>query len=344
MQTLIIGPNEAGQRLDKFLVKYMKRAPVSFFYRMMRKKNIVLNGKRCEGQEKLKEGDEIRLFFSRETLEKFGATPFDEAALSEYEKAFRTLPPIRILYEDADILAAHKHSGVLSQKASLQDLTLNEWLTGYLIAKKELDPVSLSTFKPSVCNRLDRNTEGIVLCGKSLEGLQFLTELIRSRLLHKRYRFLALGELTDSCVLTGWIAKDSRKNRASVYDAPCPGALPIRTDLRPIGTFSLPGCGRVTDVEAELVTGKSHQIRAQLSHIGHPLLGDPKYGDPKANAACRQWGISCQALCARQVIFPEQIPEAYKKFSYLAGHALTAPLPKSYRAVLTAGGALQKEK
>ena len=209
MRAVTIGQNEAGQRLDKFLNKYMKEAGVSFFYKMMRKKNIVLNGKKCAGKEILLIGDEVKLFLAEETLEKFGAPPADYSAqkkaagaeTKEYLLAFEKLKNIRILYEDEDILALDKPAGVLSQKASVADFSANEWLIGYLLSQKKLTAEALATFHPSVCNRLDRNTSGLLLCGKSLLGTQKLTGLIRNRQIHKDYRLFLLGEVKEKQIL-----------------------------------------------------------------------------------------------------------------------------------------------
>lgn len=334
MQSLVIGPNEAGQRLDKFLRKYLKTAPSSFLYRMMRKKNIELNGAKCEGNEILKEGDRLCLFFSADTLEKFGAMQQPPKPDADYGNAFASLKGIEVLYEDPHILVLQKPAGILSQKAEAEDLSLSEWLVGYLLKTKALSPSHLATFRPSVCNRLDRNTGGIVLCGKSLEGLHFLTELIRRRLLTKEYRFLCLGELKEEGRVNSWLVKEKRENRACIYDAPLSGAQQISTFYCPLTSGYLPGCGAVTDGRAELITGKSHQIRAQLSHMGHPLLGDPKYGDRKSNQAAARYGVKAQMLYAWRIRFPESMPEKYDGFSYLAQKTLTALLPEPYRAVL----------
>lgn len=330
MQTLIVGPNEGGQRLDKYLQKYMKEAPSSFLYKMMRKKNIVLNGRRCVGNEHLQPGDEIRFFLSDKTMEQFRTPALQEEALAEYETAFRTGKGIAILYEDDAILAVNKPVGILTQKASKNDLSLNEWLVGYLLCKGTLSGQRLSTFKPSVCNRLDRNTSGIVLCGKSLEGLQFLTELIRTRQLIKRYRFLALGVIESPAVLTGWMVKDKTENVSRIFDTPLKDGARIETHIRPRASYRLPDGRIVTDTEAELITGKSHQIRAQLAHIGHPLLGDPKYGQGNGMP-----GANAQFLHAWQVTFPARMPEGCLGFSDLAAQTITAPLPKRYRRILT---------
>ncbi|MDO4291702.1 MAG: RluA family pseudouridine synthase [Eubacteriales bacterium] len=323
MRSVQIGPNEAGQRLDKFLHKYMREAPGSFFYKMMRKKNIVLNGGRCTGSEKLALGDCVKLFLAEETLEKFGAPPAlpekgqgqgDGAGivLPEYDKAFRQLTGIRVLYEDADILALDKPAGVLSQKAAPGDLSANEWLTGYLLQGKALKPEALVTFRPSVCNRLDRNTSGLLLCGKSLAGSQRLTGLIRERRVGKFYQAVLAGWREEPGELTAWLKKDEKRNRVYLSDRPAEGAEQIRTGFVPLRLGSLPGVGKVTWGEVQLFSGKTHQIRAHLAWLGHPLLGDPKYGNPELNRALAQrCGVRRQLLHACRAEFPpgEGLPE-----------------------------------
>lgn len=325
MRTIIIGPSEAGQRLDRYLHKYMKEAPSSFLYKMIRKKNIVLNRSRCEGGQLLQAGDRLELFLSEETLAQFGAGREGRALYTEYERAYRQLGRPGILYEDGDILAVNKPAGMLSQKADSDSLSLNEWLIGRLLEAGELQAETLDTFRPSVCNRLDRNTSGIVLCGKTMAGLQLLSGLLRERRMDKIYRLIALGEIGEAAEASGWLQKAEAGNRAVITAAPAPGAQPVRTGIRPLCTGMLPGIGRVTAAEAALYTGKSHQIRAQFAALSHPLLGDIKYGDPKANAAAREcYGIRRQMLHACRVRFPEALPE---RFSHLAGLVITAPMP-----------------
>ena len=174
MQLLTIGKNQAGQRLDKFLKKALPNAGTGFLYKMLRKKNITLNGKKAEGKEILAQGDEVRCFFSEETFATLsGAETVEDT--SDYRKAYRTLKDICVLYEDEDILLLNKPAGVLTQKAKPEDLSLNEWLIGHLLATDAIKETDLATFHPSVCNRLDRNTSGIVLCGKTLAGSQALS-------------------------------------------------------------------------------------------------------------------------------------------------------------------------
>lgn len=330
MRCITIGPNEAGQRLDKFLHKYMKEAPSGFFYKMMRKKNIVLNGGKCTGSEKLNAGDELKLFMAEETLEKFGAAAQRRCDTAEYERAFSAFGPLPVVYEDAHVLAVSKPAGILSQKSVPEDLSLNEWLIGYLLHNGRTDATALCTFRPSVCNRLDRNTSGLVLCGTSLAGTQLLTELIRKRSIGKFYRMMVKGRITGDGELSAWLKKDEKTNQVRIFDHFVEGAQQIRTGIHPLSCGTLPGGPEFTCAEAELFTGKTHQIRAQLSFIGHPLLGDSKYGDAETNESCRRLGIKSQMLHAYRVEFPQKLPERFKE---LEGRTLTAPLPESFAVI-----------
>lgn len=330
MRSITIGPNEAGQRLDKFLHKYMKEAPSGFFYKMMRKKNIVLNGGKCTGNEKLHAGDELKFFMAEETLEKFGAAAVQRCDTSEYDRAFSAFGPLKIVYEDPHILAVSKPAGILSQKTQPADLSLNEWLIGYLLSSGQTDAVQLCTFRPSVCNRLDRNTCGLVLCGKSLEGTQLLTELIRERSMGKFYRLMLKGRLIQEGEYTAWLKKDKKTNQVQILKHHAEGAQQIKTGLHPLSYGALPGGLSFTYAEVELFTGKTHQIRAHLSSIGHPLLGDPKYGDAKTNEICKKLGVKSQLLCAYRVKFPDALPGHFKE---LEGKELTAALPEAFSRI-----------
>ncbi|MBQ8597456.1 MAG: RluA family pseudouridine synthase, partial [Lachnospiraceae bacterium] len=186
MQQIHISDRDAGQRLDKFLHKYLPLAPSSFFYKMLRKKNITLNGKKAEGKEKLTSGDMVALFLSDETILSFQKG----IDTSEYESAYVKLKGITVVYEDEHIIIMNKPSGILSQKAKEGDLSVNEWLIGYLLQEGTLDKTVLSTFKPSICNRLDRNTVGLITGAKTLQGSQELNKLISSREVKKFYRLI----------------------------------------------------------------------------------------------------------------------------------------------------------
>ena len=187
MQAITVGKNDAGQKLHKLLAKYLNQAPKSFIYKMMRKKNITLNGKKCDGTELLSEGDEIKLFFSDETLAKFSQV--------EIQKVKKV--NLDILYEDEHILLVNKPAGMLSQKAKEDDESLVEYVIDNLLDSGALTKEELRSFRPSVCNRLDRNTSGIVVCGRSLPGLQIMAEVFKDRSLHKYYQCVAAGQVRE---------------------------------------------------------------------------------------------------------------------------------------------------
>ena len=216
MRLLTIGENEAGQRLDRFLEKYMDQAPKSFFYKMLRKKNITLNGKKAEGKERLLPGDEVRLFLADETIDGFSA----HSGKSGKEKAAELLPgelTPEILYEDGHVILFNKPAGLLSQKAEADDISLVEYLTSYLLESGQLTEKDLRSFRPGICSRLDRNTSGLVAAGKSLRGLQELNQLFRDRCLHKYYRSIAAGAVEKPVRAEGWLLKDERANQVRVF-------------------------------------------------------------------------------------------------------------------------------
>lgn len=326
MQSVTIGNNQAGQRLDKFLHKYLPAAGTGFLYKMLRKKNITLNGKKAEGSEILAPGDELTFFFSEETFQKFSGSPVSG---DEYIRAYRSLQDIRVLYEDADILLAAKGAGILTQKAVQGDLSLNEWLIGYLLDNGSIGREELATFKPSVCNRLDRNTSGIVLCGKTLAGSQYLSSCIRERKIRKFYRTVCVGRVERETYVEGYLLKDSRRNKVTVSAEPLNSKEQdaIKTRYLPLA-----GSGDYTLLEVELITGKTHQIRAHLASCGHPLVGDFKYGNQEINAAFRQrFGLRYQLLHAYRVEFP---PCETDPGAALSGRNFTAPYSEEFAGIL----------
>lgn len=354
MKSVIIGRNQAGQRLDKFLHKYLPLAGNGFLYKMLRKKNITLNGKKAEGCEILALEDEVRLFLSEETLARFsagfeiggkkeeqppavsgrptqayeGAVPLMDK-IPEYRKAYSRLKGIRILYEDADFLFLDKPVNMLAQKASPVDLTLNEWIIGYLLSTEQIKEEELSLFRPSVCNRLDRNTSGIVLCGKSLAGLQYLSQRIRQRDIRKFYRTICVGAIEEGAEVKGYLLKDAGRNKVKIFATKPAGnggeeATLIHTVYKPLKTTDA-----YTLLEVELITGKSHQIRAHLASMGHPLIGDSKYGEASVNRILKEkYGLTHQLLHAERVTFPEIAKEPG---SCLAGRSIVASCPELFR-------------
>ncbi|MFR1834294.1 MAG: RluA family pseudouridine synthase [Lachnospiraceae bacterium] len=318
MRQLSVGPNEAGQRLDKLLAKYLSLAPKSFLYKMMRKKNIVLNGKKCEGSERLKEGDEIRLFLSEETIKTFSSAP------KVKEPSVRSSFPI--IYEDSHILLINKPSGLLSQKAKEGDISLVEQITAYLLDSGQLTNDQLLTFRPSVCNRLDRNTSGLIAAGKSLAGLQILSQVFRDRSVHKYYQCIVSGRVLGARKIDGFLKKDGKTNQVSITKTQTPDSQPIATKYTPLWEN-----GEYTCLQVELLTGRTHQIRAHLASIGHPIVGDFKYGNKAVNEnAKKTYGITSQMLHSWKLIMPDSLPDP---LSYLAGKTFTAKLPPEFLQV-----------
>ncbi len=331
MREIVIEKNEAGQRLDKFLAKYMNEASKSFFYKMMRKKNITLNGKKCEGNEKLAEGDVVKLFLAEDTIEKFSSVQVQEVKKVALD----------ILYEDDEIILVNKPAGMLSQKAKETDESLVEYLIDYLLESGKLTESGLRAFRPSVCNRLDRNTSGIVAAGKSLAGLQMLSGVFKDRSIHKYYQCLVSGEIRDVKTVDGWLLKDEKKNQVRILtetEAKRFGGRGgdeepkrIRTKYEPIATD-----GRFTLLRVTLLTGRSHQIRAHLASLGHPIVGDSKYGGvSKVNPSGRT--VKYQLLHSYRLEFPELA----EPFAYLSGRVFEAPMPGYFVSVLKETGIRQ---
>ena len=326
MKLITVHKQEEGQRLVKLLGAYLKEAPNSFFYKMLRKKNITLNGKKADGTEKLKCGDEIRLFLSDETYEKF-------AGKVQPKEKF-PMAKLNIVYEDSNVIFINKQAGMLSQKSVPSDVSLNEYLLGYLEKSGQWKQEESKAFRPSVCNRLDRNTSGMVICGKSMAGLQQMAALLKDRSLHKYYLCLVKGVMTESQHLEGYLLKDENSNQVKIFQKETEGAAHIITEYEPLYTD-----GEATLLKVTLVTGKSHQIRAHLSSIGHPIIGDPKYGDRKVNAFFREThGIKNQMLHAWKLTFPE-LAEPLDNLSEKSFEAEPAGLMKQY--LMKAKGDLQ---
>ncbi len=328
MREIVIEKNEAGQRLDKFLAKYMNEASKSFFYKMMRKKNITLNGKKCEGNEKLAEGDVVKLFLAEDTIEKFSSVQVQEVKKVDLD----------ILYEDDEIILVNKPAGMLSQKAKETDESLVEYLIDYLLGSGKLTESGLRAFRPSVCNRLDRNTSGIVAAGKSLAGLQMLSGVFKDRSIHKYYQCLVSGEIRDVKTVDGWLLKDEKRNQVRILteaEAKRFGGRGgdeepkrIRTKYEPIATD-----GRFTLLRVTLLTGRSHQIRAHLASLGHPIVGDSKYGGvSKVPPSGRT--VKYQLLHSYRLEFPKLA----EPFAYLSGRVFEAPMPGYFASVLKETG------
>lgn len=275
----------------------------------------------------------------------------------EYRKAYQQLGEIPVVYEDEDILILNKPAGVLSQKAKKEDISLNEWMIGYLLEKNEISEDGLLRFCPSVCNRLDRNTSGLLLCGKTLRGSRFLSEILRDRSLHKYYLTYAEGKIEHPITLKGYLKRTENKNYSEIIseeeyrqkilseataaekdyrhksmgeesgkkklagDITGRGYQKIETVIRPLFYSEKEDCTRL---EILLVTGKSHQIRAHLAAAGHPVIGDIKYGWRPRSRADAEW--KHQLLHAHRMEFPKSAGE----FTHLSGKVVTAPVPEEF--------------
>jgi len=315
MKEIIIKNNEAGQRFDKYLKKYLSEAPGSFIYKMLRKKNIVLNGKKADGSEKLNVGDSVKLFLSDDTLGKFSTSA------KNVEKEFH-LPEaeLDIVYEDENVLFLNKPSGMLSQKAEAKDVSVIEYITDYLLKTKQITRDELKTFHPAVCNRLDRNTSGLITAGKSLAGLQVMSELFKDRTLKKYYLCIVKGKVEKPRHIKGFLKKDEKTNKVEILkSAAGKDVMPIETEYLPIAWND-----EMTLLKVHLITGRTHQIRAHLSSTGHPLLGDYKYGSKKWNDVYKKkYKIEDQMLHAYEL----HMPEMKNPLDNLTNRVFTAKVP-----------------
>lgn len=283
MKEVQIEKNESGQRFDKFLQKYLKEATKGFIYKMLRKKNICLNGNKAAGNEMLRQGDIVTIYFSDETLSKFRG---------EAEEKRYPVTELDIVYEDSEIALINKKVGMLSQKARPEDVSLAEYFPGYLQEKGEWQPGG--AFTPGICNRLDRNTSGLVIGGKSLAGLQKMSELLRERTMDKYYVTIVEGVMRKPSFLKGYLAKDEVDNKVTIFEEDGKGRSYIETGYEPLCNN-----GEYTYLRVHLITGKTHQIRGHLSSIGHPVLGDIKYGGHSYH------GLRSYLLHASEIVFPK---------------------------------------
>ncbi|AMJ39855.1 RluA family pseudouridine synthase [Anaerotignum propionicum] len=317
MKEIRITKNEENQRLDKFLLKYMNKASKAFIYKMLRKKRIKYNGKKAEGSELLRAGDSLSLYLSEETMCSF----MEEKAVAQAKRHFA------IVFEDDDVLAVAKPAGLLTHPEKSEDKdTLIDQVLFYLYEKGQYAPSMESTFTPALCNRLDRNTSGIVLAGKTLKGVQSLNEAIRNKQVDKYYLTLVQGEVKQAGEISAFLSKEEGKNQVRISkEAGIDGKESI-TRYRPLAYQN-----GYTLLEIHLITGKTHQIRAHMQAMGHPVVGDRKYGDTAVNQEFRQnFGLSNQFLHGARLVFSNT--DGF--LSYLKGKTLIAPLPKVFQQIV----------
>ncbi len=313
-----ITENDANQRIDKFLKRMLKDAPISFIYKMFRQKDVKVNGKKANIDYITKTGDEVDIYIKPALLEQF----HKEAVLRPVKADFE------IIYEDENILVINKPKGLLvhgdegEKRITLQNMVLN-----YLKEKREWDPNSLDGFIPSPAHRLDRNTSGIVIFGKNLPTLQQLLELFRTRdQIEKKYTLLVRGNMSENGKIDYALLKDSDKKIVKAVPE-SKGGKPALTLYHRIKNYSF----GYALVEAELMTGRTHQLRVHFASIGHPIVGDSKYGDFKVNEVFeRMYGLKNQFLHASYFKFKD----IDGRLAYLSGKEFTSPLPEKEQKIL----------
>lgn len=286
MKTVTVNENDAGQRLDKFLSKYFKSMPKSLIYKGIRKKRIKINGKRAEINYMLKYNDKIDLYINDEFFE-----PADDLAFLKLE------PDINIVYEDKNIILMDKRPGMIVHEDKDEKLnTLLNHMKAYLYKKGEYNPENENSFVPALCNRIDRNTGGIVIGAKNAEALRIINEKIKTREINKFYLCLVQGHLEKKHgTLKGYLVKNTDQNRVYIHSEPQKDGKTIITKYRVLSEQKLTSL-----VEVELLTGRTHQIRAHFASIGHPLAGDGKYGTNEFN---KKLGMKMQALYSYKLTF-----------------------------------------
>ena len=287
MRSITIQPNDAGQRLDKFLSKALPALPPSLMYRFIRTKHIKVNGKRTEYSARLKEGDQLDFYISDEFF-------VQKEARHSFMTASKKLD---IVYEDENLLLLDKKEGVLVHSDDRQFTdTLVDRMKRYLFEKGEYDPANEHSFAPALVNRIDRNTGGIVIAAKNAQALRVLNQKLKDREISKYYLCLVHGHMEkNSDTLTAYLIKNEQKNLVTITAQQYPGAKKIVTRYRVLAVKE-----GMSLLEIELLTGRTHQIRAHLAYLGHPLVGDGKYG---TNAKDRKKGFVHQALYSYRIRF-----------------------------------------
>lgn len=327
MQELIINKQTAGGRADKTIMKFLDKAPSGFVYKMLRKKNIVINDKKAKGDEILKDGDVVKLYLSDDTIELFRShtkkndnhnkkKTDSKTANEKNQRIFKNM----IVYEDDNIIIVNKPSGMLSQKNLPSDLSVNDLLVDYL-GKSEM-------FTPGISNRLDRNTSGLMIAGKNPNAVRELNKAIKDRQLKKIYLCIVAGKVTAGKTVEGYLVKDEKNNKVHIYkEIPeSENASYIKTAYKPLSDN-----GNITLLSVDLITGKSHQIRAHLASEGHPIIGDSKYGSIRENMKYKNlYHVTNQQLHAYQLFFEkmEGILE------YLNGKRISCALTPEFNRII----------
>ena len=309
MKSFTAGPNEDGVRLSRFVEGVTHQMPRSLMYKAFRNKRIKVNGKRAEPDTRLAEGDVIELYINDEF--------FPAGAGLPRPKPPRRQPPVTVVYEDENFAVLYKPAHLLCHSDRTGDANLVDAFAAYLQAKGEYDPHAEQRFAPALCNRLDRGTEGLVLAAKTYAALRDLNGIIRDDLMKKEYLTITVGAPPAGRHIA-WLQHNEKTNKVRIHARAGDGYKQIITDvtvIRQAGPFALCRIG--------LVTGRTHQIRAHLAYLGHPVLGDSKYGNRKMN---ERTGLKTQALCAQRLTFGHIPPE--NSLHYLSGRVIKLDRPE----------------
>lgn len=311
MLTIKVDENIAGQRLDRFVRKFLNDASLGFIYRMIRRGNIEINGKKSPKDKILKLNDEIKFWMSDDTINKF-------RTVDDYKNNIRI--DLDILYEDQNIIAINKPAGLLSHDDGTTPKNLVDGLINYLIDRNEYNPKDNPTFKPSIANRLDKNTSGIVIGCKTYNSLREINRTLRERKTRRFYNAVVLGKLIGQGVLEDKLIFEDNKAHVNKYEG-----KDITTKYECIKSTE-----ELSLLEVEIISGRTHQIRAHLSYIDHPILGDPKYGNQKINQVFK---VKSQMLHCNKVIFDG----LYGDLEYLNGLKINSPAPRRFLEIVEKG-------
>ena len=328
MKEILVSKSDAGTRLDKFILKQLDKSSQGFVYKMLRKKNIVLNDKKASGSERLNEKDSVKFWLSDDTFETLSSDKSKKVtAIKELKKAKQSFDfKSSIIYEDEALILIDKPENILVQKSDKNDISLNDMLLSYLLVEKKIDEESLKSYTPSICNRLDRNTKGIVIAAKTLAAARVLNAIIKDRSIKKEYLCIVKGVAKEEDCLNAWLRKDEKTNKVLVKKDEFDLAKPIKTLYKRLYTN-----GNYSLLSVELITGRTHQIRAHLASVGLPIIGDIKYGDKEANAlAKKKYKVENQLLQAYRLTFPKLL----KDFAYLSGKCFESVIDKKFMEVL----------
>lgn len=309
LKEIVVNKNDAKQRIDRFLKKYLQNASSGTIYKLLRKKRIKLNGKKAKPEDTIVEGDSIQFYLSQDTLDSF---------IPEVDIVNSSIN-IDIIYEDENILLINKPKGILSHSAnSKYEDNVVDSMISYLIKNGDYIPRIEKSFAPSICNRLDRNTSGIIVGAKNATSLKDINRAIKNRDIKKFYKCMVLGKVDEELLLEGYLLKDEITNKVQVYKNEVEGSKEIKTYMKPIAKDN-----KYTLLEIDLITGRTHQIRAHLSKIGHPIVGDVKYGDIRINKYFKEkYKLENQFLHAYKIYFDGLID-----LSYLNGKEFVANSP-----------------